>query len=222
MTISRVDTCSRAASRLMTASQLPAEEHTLLRENLATYLHHLKPDFVEELSEARDPIFTLKRGYANGDMRWTRKAFRDLEKPYTDTEVFQRVEELNQGFAALVREQSPAIPTRYFVTGSLLKGRFGAHSDLDLVVETTDTTQRDRHGSVSAQVVKEGEPRAKAFGRYQEIESESPDLLQLFKEGYHSKGYRFEGRSLVAEEPIERTREEVPSSGMIWNACDMI
>lgn len=220
----RTDRCLYAAGRLLEASQIPVEDHLLLRENVATCLHQLKDEFVERVADSSEPLFAMRGGFSAGDMRWTHKVFRELEKPYTDAQVLDRVAELQTRADQVVEElanRHQPYPCRFFITGSLIKGRFGANSDLDLVCGTDKPDGREPHGDVSVQLANDGESRARAFGAYQEVKAGQLDLMTRFTEGLQAKGYRFEGTRVVAPESVVREKEIVPQSGMIWSFADL-
>ncbi|MCA9795317.1 MAG: hypothetical protein KC910_26090 [Candidatus Eremiobacteraeota bacterium] len=220
----RSDRCLFAAGRLAEASKIPVEGHLLLRENVATCLHQLKDEFVERLADSSEPLFTMRGGFSAGDMRWTHKVFRELEKPYSDAQVFERVGELQGKAEAVVAElmsRHQPYPCTFFITGSLLKGRFGANSDLDLVCGTEKPQGSEPHGDVSVQLTNDGESRARAFGAYQQVKAGQLNLLEHFTHGLESKGYRIEGKTVVAPETVVREQEVVPQSGMIWSFADL-
>lgn len=218
-----VDRELKVAQRLLEASQLDPEDHVLLRESVATCLHHLKPEFVQELEATPQErlLFLMKRGYANGDMRWTRKIFRDLEKPYSDRQVVERVERFESDFRRQAEEiaaEHQPHPCRFFVTGSLLKGRFGGNSDLDVVCEVEKPKRSQGYGDISVMFSRDGEAMAKGFGSYREVDPEqSGALRELFQEGLAAKGYLVSDTGICAPEGVERRREEAPASSMIWD-----
>lgn len=98
------------AGKLLREHNVPAENHTLMQENLATYLAHRV-----------DGIPTK---------RWENKIQRELSSPYTDEQVLAHVDRLEDSLQANIREL-PEYPSRVFITGSFAKGRLGANSDLD-------------------------------------------------------------------------------------------
>ncbi len=107
------------ARQLMSQRGIPVEEHHLLRETVASCLIQMGPPW-DEARLSQDP-------------RWGHKIERDLTRPYTDRQVFDRVEQLERDtrMALSYVNQKGA---RY-VGGSLVKGRMGANSDADQVVE---------------------------------------------------------------------------------------
>lgn len=100
------------AGNLMKAHDIEFEGHSLLRENLATYLAH--------------------RTEGIPSQRWQNKIDRELKSPYTDGDVFKHIETLEDSLQANLSElQLPAYPSKVYITGSFAKGRLGANSDLD-------------------------------------------------------------------------------------------
>jgi hypothetical protein len=98
------------AGDLLAARGVADNEHTLMQENLATYLSH------------------RTKGALND--RWQGKLDRELATPYTNAEVLQHLDELEDSLQANLLEL-PAMPSKLFITGSFSKGRLGANSDLD-------------------------------------------------------------------------------------------
>lgn len=98
------------AGRLLRERGLREADHQAMQENLATYLAHRSDD---QLSE-----------------RWQAKLERELEQPYTDTQVEQRLDQLQNHLKTLL-DDLPAYPSQLYLTGSFSRGRLGANSDLD-------------------------------------------------------------------------------------------
>ncbi len=85
--------------------------HGLMRESLATYLAH--------------------RGWGGiPSQRWQNKIDRELADPYTDQDVFEHLEALEDSLQDNLREL-PSMPSKLYISGSFAKGRLGANSDLD-------------------------------------------------------------------------------------------
>jgi hypothetical protein len=99
------------AGRLMAERGIPADGHQFMQENLATYLSHRSGS--GELSE-----------------RWQSKLDRELQKPFTDLQVSERVEYLQQSLLENLSEL-PSYPSQVYLTGSFSRGRLGGNSDLD-------------------------------------------------------------------------------------------
>jgi len=98
------------AGQLMKEAGVPAENHSLMRENIATYLSH--------------------RMSKTPSRRWRVKIDRDLAKPYSNDRVFERLDELQSALGNRLAE-SGAMPSKLYITGSFAKGRFSPHDDLD-------------------------------------------------------------------------------------------
>ena len=131
---------STAARSLLQAAGREPKQHTILQENLTDLLGHFKPDFVTGLEDvpAENRLESLNGSYANGPLHMALKISREIrQQPYNDEAVRTRLEHLEtavQSTTAQVLEGNPSFPCRFYVCGSLLKGRFGANSDLDLLV----------------------------------------------------------------------------------------
>ena len=98
------------AGKLMAERGIPAKNHELFQENLATYLAH------------------RIKGIPN--QRWQNKIDRELSSPYTNEQVYNHIETLEQSLQDNLLEL-PALPSKIYITGSFAKGRLGANSDLD-------------------------------------------------------------------------------------------
>src|SRR5579862_954156 len=85
------------AGRMIGAMKLRSNNHVLLQENLATYLAQMPPEFGDRLdySSTYNLVFSLRRGYGS-NQRWTDKLIRDVEHPYTDSQVLRHVQILQE------------------------------------------------------------------------------------------------------------------------------
>lgn len=109
MKIGQIDRHWARSGELLKSRGIPAKDHVLLQENVATFLTHL-----DEMESSR----------------WREKIDRDLAKPYTDGQVLHHVDELQNQLIDLVSHM-PSPPSKVWLTGSFTKGRLGPHSDLD-------------------------------------------------------------------------------------------
>ncbi|MBS2037821.1 hypothetical protein JST97_22745 [bacterium] len=98
------------AGRLLRERNIPEASHEAMQENLATYLAHRQGN---ELAP-----------------RWQAKLERELQTPYSDEQVQQRIDQLQNNLKALL-DELPAYPSQLYLTGSFSRGRLGANSDLD-------------------------------------------------------------------------------------------
>lgn len=222
----------RIAGKALQALQLKPEGHSLLEENLACYTSNFKPAFQEELDrlEGQPLLDRMQQGWAHGEHRWTDKIRRDLKDPYTDGQVQQRFEQLESRFASesqrLVAEHQGSFPAKVFVTGSLVKGRFGAHSDLDAIGISKNGYRPSEHGAVSWQLADDkGESfMLKSFMEARQIEP-GQSLLELYSQGLQSKGLRLAldqgGWQIQRFDYPERSAEPQPQSGMMWSFSDL-
>lgn len=219
----------RIAAKALQHLNLPAEQHQLLEENLACYVSNYKPAFQEELERlpAPDMLQRMQSGWAQGEHRWVDKIRRDLSKPYSDGQVQQRFEELQTRFCSesqrLVAENQGAFPARVFVTGSLVKGRFGAHSDLDAIGVSKNGYRPSEHGAVSWQLTDDkGEDfMLKSFMEARQV-SPGQSLLGIYSEGLESKGLRLLPNWKIERfDYPERKAEPQPQTGMMWSFADL-
>lgn len=230
---------SAAASLLRAAGRDPAQ-HTILGENLTTMLSHFKPDFVETLEDvpAERRLEALNGCYGQGPVHLALKISREIrQQPYTDEAVQARLEELEQAVRTTtteVLEGNSGFPCRFFVTGSLLKGRFGANSDLDLLVEASPEWMQKNFWTVgmredvSIQCLQgdrqQQDAKVATFGKTLAVSPEQlcqPGFLQgLFRQSYEEKGFAIQEGHLVQVAPTI-TRELEPDKGY-WGMGGMV
>jgi len=228
-----VNIADRIAARTLAHLRRNPEQHHLLAENLASYVSHYKPDFQAELDrkEGHDLVDRLRSGWAQADHRWVDKIRRDLDKPYTDSEVQQRFEVLESRFQGesqrLIAEHSGAYPAQVFVTGSLVRGRFGAHSDIDAIGVADGPYRPSGYADVSWQLTQD---KGKDFllNSFAETRAVEPGqrLLPIYQQALASRGlhlelqdgncWRIERRSYPERQP-----EAPVQTGMIWSFADL-
>jgi len=220
MQVTSRNPATAAASLLRAAAREPAE-HTILAENLTTMLSHFKPEFVDSLEEvpASDRLQALNGSYANGPLHLATKISREIrQKPYSDEAVLARLDHLQkqvQVTTAEVLEGNAGFPCRFFVAGSLLKGRFGANSDLDLLVEASPAWMQKNawtvgmREDVSIQCLTgsraQQDDKVTTFGKTLPVTPEQltqPGFLrQLFEQAYAEKGLALRDGHLVQTAP---------------------
>jgi hypothetical protein len=145
------DPSLRLADRLLRDSGVAGPYGLLYRDNVATYLFHaLGARRVQRLLEESRPV-TLETVKANlpwlATGRWVTKLERELQAPYTDSQVFDRLEELEGLFrdeVVRLRQAAGGQKVRILVQGSLCKGRLGARSDIDARVDCQDPALHQR------------------------------------------------------------------------------
>lgn len=225
------------AGRLVTAAGRKAETHTILRENVATLLTQFKPDFVESLQQLpQDKLMEgLNGSYANGPVHMALKLSRDIrQKPYDDESVLKRLNSLDQEFkegVAAVLAGNPDYPCKFYVTGSLERGRFGAESDLDVACEASSAWIQAQPWNASQKDVsfiylpRENPDLLKAFLPARQVTPEQVQqtdfLLSLYREGVERKGYKLEGGHLVPHSPTILREIEISHHPM-WSATQMV
>lgn len=239
MQITSRNPATAVASLLRAAAREPAQ-HTILAENLTTMLSHFKPEFVDSLEEVAegDRLQALNGSYANGPLHLATKISREIrQKPYSDEAVMARLEHLQkqvQVTIAEVLEGNPGFPCRFFVAGSLLKGRFGANSDLDLLVEASPVWMQKNawtvgmREDVSIQCLtgsrSQQDEKVTTFGKTLPVTPEQltqPGFLrQLFDKAYAEKGLELRGGHLVQTAPAI-LRELEPDQGY-WGMGGMV
>ncbi len=130
----------RIVDRLMEIHNIPQENRSILRQNsiynLAGFFTtrdlYLAPFWDEKklLAKLAEPNF------------WAEKLQRDLMVPFTNEEVQRRFEKLQaelnyfQKYLSFMNHNNA--PVQIYIFGSIVKGRWGANSDLDLFVDSSD------------------------------------------------------------------------------------
>jgi hypothetical protein len=222
----------RIAHKALDALKLPLADHQLLAENLANYTSYYKPEFQDQLDRLQGPelLDKMQRGWALGERRWVDKIERDLRKPYSDHLVQQHFEQLESRFQEesqrLVREHQGAFPAQVYVTGSLVKGRFGAHSDIDAIGVSQGGYRPSQHGAVSWQLT---DDRGQDFLLQSFVEARPVEpgqsLLDLYRQGLQNKGINLtveQGRWHIERRSFpERSPEPVPQTSMMWSFSDL-
>lgn len=205
----------RIARKALEALALDPQQHQLLEENLASYASHLKDEYQQSLDtlQGQELLARLQNGWAQGEHRWTDKLRRDLRDPYSDQKVGERFEALKARFI----EEARNYPGQIFIAGSLSKGRFGAHSDLDvLATSAAGTSPAPLWQTGNQQFLLDSFPGAVAVG------NDGEDLLGVWREGLGRKGlelhddWRVERHTYVHRQP-----EPAPKSGMMWSFADL-
>ncbi|MEW6281121.1 MAG: hypothetical protein AB1758_21080 [Candidatus Eremiobacterota bacterium] len=218
----------------MQTANVPSERHLILQENLASYLVEMPDAYLDRLESASPDTLNgrIRSGYAWGQKRWVDKVLRDLEKPYTDAQVAERVEELDADLKRLARELMEHAGRRIYVTGSILQGRLGAHSDLDVVCESEAYRPTAASSGVSAQHVGTAslDFYLRSFGTYASVDP--AEVLQrdvvaaLWESRLEAKGFQVErqaGRWNIQRHQVPERRPEPKAerTGMIWDFSDL-
>lgn len=226
------------AQRLVRVIGKDPSTHTILQENVSTLLNNFKPEFLDGLDRLADDrvVDGLNQVYANGPVHLALKVSRDLrQKPYDDTAVSQRLEFLDAQVKKESREiveGSAQTPCKFYVVGSILKGRFGAQSDLDLLCEASPAWMSSKKTFTSSEDVsiqyidmtKESDKQhfIGAFAPAREVtldEIQSPGFLQgLYRESVEKKGLKLENGHLVAQGEVKREVETPPADSqyVMW------
>ena len=228
------------ASRLLQVAGRQPDSHTILQENVATLLTQFKPEFVDSLQALPDEKLMdgLNGSYANGPLHMALKLSRDIrQKPYTDEQVMARLERLDAELktaSAEVIAGSPGFPCKFYVCGSLLKGRFGGESDIDLLCAAGADWIKAQpwdagHREVSFQYIdmprqEDRDKFVQAFAPVREVSAadiQKPGFLaSLYAESMERKGYTLEQGHLKAQSPtIVREIETPPEAArhIMWS-----
>lgn len=169
------------AGDLMSRAGVELINHNHMRENIATYLAH---------STRTIP-----------SVRWENKLQRELNSPYTDAQVYQHLESLEDSVQENLREL-PALPSKVYITGSFAKGRLGANSDLDGFAVV-----KPEHMSVG-------------FDSYERRESNST-ASNLFPLSQEAPGY-VRGHLMFSGQSVEFSPEELLADGTLRRVYDKI
>jgi predicted nucleotidyltransferase len=155
--------CDRQAARLLRLYGLDLEDHQIQADNVALYLFNLAEPLSETAWQSAETFTAFlaqrlehwrrvearqgsreEQVMAQDHCRWYQKLHKDLLCPYTDREVLQRLERVEQDMQAedaLWRARLG--PRRYIVFGGLLKGRYGGNSDVDYLVDMEGLTRAE-------------------------------------------------------------------------------
>ncbi len=123
---SRTDRDWRGAQQKVGQAGLAPESHVILTANVDHYLRQI---------DGCDSGWDALR--LDGKLR------RDLAEPYTDAEVFSHLRNLERE-VGLTLSAIPSPPRATYLVGGLAQGRFGAHSDADLVAVLSDESEVQR------------------------------------------------------------------------------
>lgn len=240
-----VDPHGCLAARMLDAARIPLADHAVMRENVATLLAQLPDTFVETLAHEppEELLTTVNRGYGLGQGRWVDKIRREIEHPYDDQRVFDHLQELQdelRGRAAeVVAASHGAWPCKFYVAGSLLKGRFGGNSDLDVLCETDCGIRwwsgTYPHDDVHVQFLDQPEAASRdrfraAFGCNRPLDPQQDGFLTaLCTDALERKGYHVAsdagGRVQVTAPagPVQREKETPPPEAglMMWSFADL-
>jgi len=129
------------ATRMLAARGLGGDEHLLMRHNLARYLYNgLSDASITSLQadEKSDPLSSPQLA-----SRWREKSERALSTPFTNDEVISHLRDLGRGLgrvAQLVKDNAaPGVKYSFHILGSIVKGRAGAGSDVDMLIRSDET-----------------------------------------------------------------------------------
>lgn len=129
----------RVAEALARERGVPEKGYVLFRENIARYIYNAYPD--ETLKDLSAREATISRALLPPAARWLDKLDRDLAEPYSDDDVLAHLDRLQAELAvavALMREMRPEGGFTLTLMGGLMRGRFSARSDLDVILRSPD------------------------------------------------------------------------------------
>jgi hypothetical protein len=187
-----------------------------MAENVACYLAHLRGLGVTlptqdsqkgalkaingALQEAGSPVAGEPYLKLAGKLRWLSKLQRDIQAPYSDSQVGARLDTCCNDLQKILPHFSK-IPHQLFLVGGPLasgEGRFGAHSDLDLVL-AVDPQHRAQADQLVAQLSPAAAARKDTVQVYVTSTSQLPEVLEYF--GNHAP--------LVAADPLPQVQQAV-------------
>lgn len=134
------------ADRVLKRRGLLGDEHAMLRYTLGRYLYNgLGDKTIDALvrDDGSDPLASPQLA-----SRWRAKATRELGDPFVNGDVVERLRELGRMFKEAVEtiEQCGGKTGDYklHLLGSIVKGRAGKGSDVDVLIECPDKELADR------------------------------------------------------------------------------
>lgn len=139
------EVCDREASQILTLLHLTEHNHQIYKENLATLFFNLREpvpeDSLSSLESLRswlhhkEQLYREQRTVGSNELgRWPNKLESALLRPYTDSQAARHLDDVVTAFHSRCQKLAqahPDYPRRYFATGGLVFGRFGAFSELD-------------------------------------------------------------------------------------------
>lgn len=139
------EACDRQASHMLGILHLTEHNHQVYKENLATLFYNLREPVPEDsltsveslrswLRQKEQHYVELRTVGSNELGRWPNKLENALARPYTDSQAARHLDEVVAAFhvrCQKLAQASPGYPRRYYATGGLVFGRFGAFSELD-------------------------------------------------------------------------------------------
>jgi len=220
------DACLRIAGRLTDALHLSRESHVLFQENIATYVAQLTDDFVKGLESKPDAELApaLCRALPYGETRWGIKLRRDVGHPYSDADVAAHLRglgaELSGKVERLTALNGGEFPFKLYVIGSLVRGRFGGNSDLDVLLNSGNERARGLGCEPGEEVSMRyfsgeesfDELTDELFGTKveldpREIRSNPAILEQLETSALEKKGYQADSNGWKAARHVVRQKE---------------
>ena len=128
------------AEAVMVAHGVPLADHVLMRENLATcFTQELTRKQARELAGGKAPaeaVLAYMRASKTGG-RWMKKVDRELGAPYSDQQVHDHLQQQGRNLEAWLARIDKGYPMTVEIAGSLTKGRCGANSDIDVLVDVS-------------------------------------------------------------------------------------
>lgn len=139
------EACDRQAAHILGILHLTEHNHQIYKENLATLFYNLREAAPEASLESveslrswlrqREQHYREQRTVGSNELgRWPNKLERTLLHPYTDSQTARHLDEVVAAFhqrCKSLAQAQPAFPRKYYATGGLVFGRFGAFSELD-------------------------------------------------------------------------------------------
>ncbi|MBS2036564.1 hypothetical protein JST97_16345 [bacterium] len=139
------EVCDRQASQILAMMHLAEPNHQVYKENLATMLFNLREPLpessIQSLESLRSWLREREQHYreqrtvgSNESGRWPNKIESALVHPYTDSQAARHLDEVISAFrqrCLKLNQTRPGYARRYYATGGLVFGRFGAFSELD-------------------------------------------------------------------------------------------
>ena len=127
------------------------DQHQIMEQNVANYLAHMRSLGDELPAGALQDKKSLQKAVSAGmsgvggqrevaeKLRWRSKLQREIENPYQDQQVGERLQVCLQDLESVLPEFAKFPHQLYLVGGPLgeREGRFGGNSDLDVVMQVT-------------------------------------------------------------------------------------
>jgi predicted nucleotidyltransferase len=232
----------KKAGEILRELKIPPQNHLLYQENLATYLAQFRDEFLKTVDENHGENLRqlLTHAYPYGEFRWAKKLEREIKNPYSDSEVLKHLDEyerrIKKELSQFLNLHPEMATCTVHLTGSLIKGRFGANSDVDLFLDPGENLidYEIEKEIPDLKVLNQGSKETRqefldAFGERHswnmiEFLQEEKPLSKIYLHALKEKGYEILNNQVWKIKRLVHRQKEVPppnQRGIIWSFADL-